>query len=254
MIKGKSIGISAGCGFVLSFLTGIISSNTFAIVVLRALGFALVFAVLSVGISLIYEKFLSDGEDFPELKPGKSTAGNVDIVVSDENLEDDSGPQFFVENNRQKLKGDEIDTVENLEAISTEEKPEVITPVNSFEENKTDGFVPVNLGSAPKISSVEGETSLERREVPQNNADSSNKTTEYSDGTSIEDIDELPDIADLSMDKKNSDIGDIIEDSDFAAGSSSSIGKTLPNGSEVSIQNADVMAGAIRTLLSKDNQ
>ncbi|MGI5057750.1 hypothetical protein [Treponema pectinovorum] len=253
MIKGKSIGISASCGFVLSFLTGIISSNAFVIVLLRAFIFAIVFAALAVGISLIYEKFLSSGEEVSEVKSEKAVAGNVDIVVSDENLEDDSGPQFFVENNRQKLKGNEVE--EEQDSTKTEnpkiiepENPVIANPVSEkpVKQQTQETFVPVNLANVQKVSSSSAATEVVAPVKPVS------PSGEESEGTSVKEVDDLPNIEDLSTDEKNDDINDIIEDSDFAASAKSSIGKSLPNSTEVSIQNADVMAGAIRTLLSKD--
>ena len=78
---------------------------------------------------------------------------------------------------------------------------------------------------------------------------------EKKETVSSDDVDTLPDIGDLNFGEKNSSIDDIIVDSDFASSegnSSVSSGKTFQNDTMPSIENADVMARAIQTLLAKD--
>ena len=61
MRSAKYIGLFAACGFILSFVSGLFSHSSILSILLKALIFALVFGILGAGISLIYEKFLSDG-------------------------------------------------------------------------------------------------------------------------------------------------------------------------------------------------
>ena len=56
----KIIGFAAVCGFVLSFLTGVIAKNPVLAIFLRSLIFAAVFSVLSFAISFLFSKFLAD--------------------------------------------------------------------------------------------------------------------------------------------------------------------------------------------------
>ena len=93
MINPKNIAVSACVGFFLSFFIGLVSDVRFSHVILRAFIFALVFAALCVGISFIYQKFLSnEGASFSvEQDPSAAkTAGSVvNIVVDDSALVDD---------------------------------------------------------------------------------------------------------------------------------------------------------------------
>ena len=114
----KIIGFAAVCGFVLSFLTGVIAKNPVLAIFLRSLIFAAVFSVLSFAISFLFSKFLADdskgvyfepdsSQNSPQSKQQKN-GDNVDIVITDEGLEDDeSSPKFFVENNRPGLSEDD---------------------------------------------------------------------------------------------------------------------------------------------------
>lgn len=271
----KAIGGSAVIGFVLSFLTGIISGNSFFTVSLRAVLFALVFAVLAAVISFVYSKFLSDeteggAVESPSERSVPRTGGNVDIVIQDDALdEDESGPKFHVENNRQAFADvqpqkhtqmDEVpEQVQQTAAEISRAEPVVHNEESQNTAEKTEtvdsapAFVPGGFENAEKVSPDTAVNSGVSHEVPVNSGDSSNKVNSHSDGSNIESVDQLPDIADFTIGKKSEGIGDIISDSDFASGKSSSGSSSFPDGSNASIQNADVMAQAIRTLLSKDN-
>ena len=285
-MNGKAIGVAAGLGLTLSFLTGIISKNAFLTVFRNALLFAFIFAVLAAGISFLFEKFLSEGtgQSFTlDLQPkSQKSRGNVDIVISDDNLEEeDDGPKFFVENNRQGLSQKNYDAeIQNLNS-DVSAKTENNSSVNDISEQKnidlqTDSSLtePKELDSPSQLSELQEETkqfvpasvenvaggqgeqavaSVISQDVPVNAGDGSNKVNNFADGSNIESIDSLPDIGEFSEDKKNDSVGDIINDSDFATkGSSASSSTVLPNGTEASSANADVMAQAIRTLLKKD--
>ena len=58
MFNSKVIVAAAVVGFLLSFFTGIFSGVGFGFVVLRAIIFAAILALLAVGVSYIFEKFL----------------------------------------------------------------------------------------------------------------------------------------------------------------------------------------------------
>ena len=63
MRSAKSIGLFAACGFILSFVSGLFSNSSILSVLIKALIFAVVFGVLGLGISFIFNKFLSDGSE-----------------------------------------------------------------------------------------------------------------------------------------------------------------------------------------------
>ena len=294
MINIKSISVSAAVGFVLSFLVGLISSNAFLIVLLRAAIFALVFAALAVGISFLYSIFLA--EDGAEVSSdGKASSkdskvGNtVDIVIEDDELEDDdSGPKFFVENNRNGLRTEKTPQEYNEEksapsesVVSREEPPAIVATSEEGDKAQVDSklsppesqtqsvmdSVPhndavVSKGSSDTVSDVSvtngssnsnGFTPIKLEDAANISSQQAGQTAKGGEGE-IPNVDSLPDIADFSPDKKNEDVGDIISDSDFASsGGKSSGGAVFPDGKAATTQNADVMAQAIRTLLAKDN-
>ena len=272
MINVKSVSISAATGFILSFLVGIICRNAFLSVLLRAFISALVFSAVAAGSSFLYSKFLSaDGvPSEPSSRPQSRTSGQVDLVIDDDPLEEEeNGPKFFVENNRSALQSDakpsaaeKVDPDEDVTEEIAEEaagvsdlapvepvapssaapvnpvpvaEPEVTAPPKAMDAvPKNDAaFTPVNLAaSAPQVSaSPEGAPADEQ----------------------LPEVDSLPDIEDLDTGKKDGEIGDIINDSEFATSGKSSGGAQFPDGQTAGTQNADVMAQAIRTILSKDN-
>ena len=263
MINFKSVGISAGIGFVLSFLTGIISRNAFGTVLVRALIFALVFAGMAAGISFLYKMFLSDsGESLSGETSGSAsttpvTGSKVDIVVSDENIEDDdSGPKFHVENNRQGLSENpggaasyekapaqtKIQELNGLSAESVEDVPP---------QEASQSFKPVSLGNSEQIPAMDAIN-------PSNPAHRTEGDKPQTAGNgainSVDNLQELPEIGDFTDNKQN-DESDVISDSDFAKSSSSSGGSSalFPDGTNAESKNTDIMAQAIRTLLSSDN-
>ncbi len=271
----KLIGGAAGSGFALSFLTGIFSKNSFGSIILKSFIFALIFAVLAVLISFLFDKFLADSSG-PSASTGASfnqnkTGGNVDIVISDDNLDDDdSGPKFYVENNRQTLAGERTEEkqeqtspVKPEPAVTQTEQmedkpvtPEKVHDYSSAEpsESSEAAFVSAPLQAVAGAEKEETSAPSIARDVPANAGDGANKVNSYADGTNIDNIDALPDIGEWNESGKNESVNDIINDSDFATkGSSASGGSTFPNGTEASAANADVMAQAIRTLLKKDD-
>lgn len=269
MINVKSVSISAATGFILSFLVGIICGNAFISVLLRAFISALVFSAVAAGSSFLYSQFLSaDGTPSePSSRPQAKTSGKVDLVIDDDPLEEEeNGPKFFVENNRSALQSDakpsaaekvdpDEDVIEDIveEAADVSDvqpvaapaaapvnpvtvaEPEITAPPKAMDAvPKNDAaFTPVNLAaSAPQVSaSPEGAPA----------------------GEELSEVDSLPDIEDLDTGKKDGEIGDIINDSEFATSGKSSGGTQFPDGQTAGTQNADVMAQAIRTILSKDN-
>lgn len=278
MMNKKIIGFAAVCGFVLSFLTGMIAKNPVLAILLRSLIFAAVFSVLSFAVSFLFSKFLADDSkgvsfepDSPQNSPQskqQKTGDNVNIVITDEGLEDDeSSPKFFVENNRPGLSGNDSKKFQqeekkqdpSAEKSLAEEKPSSETK-NSASEAKKESqkaeFVPAgleNLGKANSNPQNSSENSILKKDIPSNAGDSENKVNAFADGSSIENIDELPEIEDLSDDVKNNSSGDIINDSDFASSSGNGFGGAVfSGGTESGSQNADVMAQAVRTLLEKD--
>lgn len=255
MINTKSLGIFAGIGFAISFLTGIISKNAFFSVLIKAFVFSIVFAVIAYLISFLFNKFLSDGSSVPDsvvesehADNHKPVGGIVDVSITDENLEEEEhGPKFFVENNRQSFGAESLSERKNVNLQNNAPKVEIRNDSLNTEKKQIEAEEIVDSSdksSFKPISLTQTNTNVRSNDVG---------VEEVIENTS-ESIDELPDIGNLSIDKKNNEIDDIISDSEFASeGEIPSRAPVFPDGQVADGQDANVMAQAIRTLLSKDN-
>lgn len=262
MINQKAIGGFAACGFFLSFLTGIISKNAFLIILLRSFLFAVIFCVLAAGISFLFNKFLADETSLSENSADSSnskiqkTGENVNIVVGDDNFEDDdTAPKFFVENNKETFQNDEAaGSVTKSQAADLNAESRVAEKPSDSQINSTSektSFEPVNLAQMQNVERNNSE--VQRQEIPSNKGDSSNKVNSFADGSAIDNIDELPDIEDISDSVKNNSNSDIIGDSDFAtSGGNGTSGTVFPDGTQANSANASLIAQAIRTALKRD--
>jgi len=81
---GKTAGIFAGSAFLLSLLVGALSRNPFGVVLLRALLFGLLFALLGGGYRFLYLRFLSQPSGSGAEKAPEATGSAVDIVLPEE--------------------------------------------------------------------------------------------------------------------------------------------------------------------------
>lgn len=255
MINPKNICISASIGFFLSFIIGLFSDVHFSIVVLRAFIFALIYAVLTVGITFLYNRFLSsDSGGFSvdsDVSNQKVNAGNiVNIVVDDSNLPDENAsPRFKVLNNHKAVSMEEADTVSNssekiipspaVESVQSvpaaESVPASVTPASS----ESSAFKSLNLGTSQAPEAV-GQPKAENTSDGQKEAGS-------------QQLDELPDISEMQnvpMGDVGSELdspsgGEIVSDSEFATAGTKL--KEQPISGDTSI-----MAKAIQTLLAND--
>lgn len=267
MVDPKKLSSFAAVGFVLSFLFGLFSGVGFLHILLRAVIFAAVFAVLSILISFLEEKFLSLPQDL-SISEGESSArpvtgGSVNITIDDDSLpDDDQGPQFTVSENRPSLGSEQLRSdsqrapvqpqrpvqtkSEDLESVRmASEAPSappaeesvsessVASPMQSVPAQESPAFQPVNLAQRESSSS------------PQNE----------SDGGQLKELSDLPDIGSVSADSPVLTAGsEVISDSEFASeGQPVSPAKSFADGSSITTQNASVMAQAIRTILAKEN-
>ena len=258
MINPKNICVSACIGFFLSFLIGLFSDVHFSVVVLRALLFGVVFAVLCVGISILYQKFLSaDNGGFvsdSELSSPKSaTGGVVNIVVDDSNLPDEeTSPKFTVLNNHTAL-DNEIKKTSVRDEPSTDSTPVISSaPVTSSESEEKTSFKPVSLGEVDSNSNS-AKTVSSSNITENSSSKSASSDVAVSDAQEQEQLDELPDISNMAVEASgdvasdlDSPTDEIVSDSEFATGGAKM--KEQPVSGDTA-----VMAKAIQTLLAKDN-
>lgn len=258
-------------GFLLSIFSSLKNvSRSFGGRFFIALCFALGFGILAAAIMFVTQKFvlaentadISDSGNSSGKNPNNSVSSSqpVDIVVQDEDLpSEDGGPQFYVGENHQMLNDEDLQDMKKVsselrqkkEAENISETAAQIKKENSSSVNE--GFVPLNFAENPSnISSVESKSVNDVKTV---------KSTPESDDSSAsgennpEALDVLPDLDALSeaVPAAGSESSGFSENSDFSENKntvSASSGDSSPEKS--SGQDAELMAKAISTLLSKD--
>lgn len=265
MINPKYICISASIGFFLSFIIGLFSPVHFLTVVLRAVLFAFICAVLGAGISFVYDRFLSNENsslsvDSDSVTQKANPGSVVNIVVDDTNLYDDGvSPKFTVIKKHDDLKNLNVNDGErpgNSQPASpavpagAAELSSVVQEQSSPVSDINDASVKSSASSAPKP--VAGKSSDASSFKPVSlgavTSPSSSSGTEEQ-----EQLDELPDIAGMQPDLVSDDssasdspVEEIVSDSEFATGGKKM--KEQPISGDTS-----VMAKAIQTLLAKDD-
>ncbi len=243
----KFVSFSAGAGFILSLTFGIFSKSGILKVLLTALAFALIFAVLGFGLTFVYEKFLSldsseiDSTKSTESKTVSSSVGNnVDIVIEDQELErSGSNNRFNVGENRSMLNTSDVVTSNNSSSVNS-----------SIAEDSKSNFVPVrNLETLTNISGTEA---VKPSAV-------ANKSAEISESSSSknDDLDVLPDFGNLGMPATpmssfSSSANDSIDE--FSDTESSSVYTSKRNDVDTDkFQNTELIAKAISTVLSDES-
>lgn len=268
-------------GFLLSIFSSFHTvARTFGARFFIALCFALGFGILAAAIQFVMQKFVlaENSADISEQtnKSQQNSSGTqpVDIVIQDEELPaEDGGSQFFVGSNHQMLNSEDLQNVEKetepkndsgAQARQNDVPPEKFSDAaqkikseNSSSGNS--GFVPVNFAENPSnISGVESKSVLELKSDEKKEkmdsipsfADSSNSENDS------ETLDILPDLENLSEAQPagNSENSSFVENSNFSENKDTN--SASPGGSSKEKsggQDAELMAKAISTLLSKDN-
>lgn len=244
----KFVSFSAGAGFILSLTFGIFSKSGILKVLLTALVFALIFAVLGFGLTFVYEKFLSlDSSEIDSTKSteskstvSSSVGNNVDIVIEDQELErGGSNNRFNVGENRSMLNTSDVVTSNNSSSVNS-----------SIAEDSKSNFVPVrNLETLTNISGTEA---VKPSAV-------ANKSAEISESSSSknDDLDVLPDFGNLGMPATpmssfSSSANDSIDE--FSDTESSSVYTSKRNDVDTDkFQNTELIAKAISTVLSDES-
>lgn len=234
-MKGiKVIAVFSSCGFVLSFVFGLFSHSPIGIIFIKALITTVVFFVLGFLISFIYKKFLDDSlnEEISDSSDNNNSVNskgqNIDITIQDEELEQSSSDKrFFVNDKHQML--NKSDIKQQSENATTEHN----------------SFVPIrNLENMTNISGTESVTPNEVNNEVQNNI-IPNNTTPSKDGLDI-----LPDMEGISFANNDNSLN---EEYDTDTGESFSSSITRGSDSAPDVQNAELIAKAISSVLSNEN-
>ena len=256
MRSAKSIGLFAACGFILSFVSGLFSHSSILSVLIKALIFAVVFGLLGLGISFIFNKFLSDGSggDFqgeytadvaPAAAASSSLGQNVDITIQDEELRpSESENHFVVGDNHQML--NDSDVRNSGSAASEKSSAQGFVPLRNFETVKNfsgkEAVIPAEAVAVekPVESSAPGEAQTTTAAV--------NFGTNNADGG----IDTLPDMENFVF-SESSGSGDDSSDAETESEFVSSSGYHKKNDGPAEVQDAALMAKAISSVLSDEN-
>lgn len=265
-------------GFLLSIFSSLKNaSRSFGGRFFIALCFALGFGILAAAIMFVTQKFvlaentadISDTGNSSGKNPHNSVSGSqpVDIVVQDEDLpSEDGGSQFYVGENHQMLNDEDLQDMKKVsepeetessgsselrqkkEAENISETAAQIKKENSSSVNA--GFVPLNFAENPSnISSVESKSVNDVKSSPESDDSSA------SDENNSESLDVLPDLEALSeaVPAAGSGSSGFSENSDFSENKNTVSASSGDSSKEKSSgQDAELMAKAISTLLSKD--
>jgi len=251
MLNPKNISIAAFVGFFLSFFIGLFSDVKFSHVLLRALIFAVVFAALYIGISFLYQKFLSSDNSSmadSDFVPQRPTGSVVNIVVDDSTLQDDGmSPKFTVLKNH--VVGGEKPHSDSAPVSAPQENPSV-----SVAESEPAYSQPIpqsaDIDVSPKSPAQDSFKPMPLGDVTQKLTGSETVSAEGEDKT--QQLDELPDISGMETVPQDdsasglSNVEEVVTDTEFSTGGSRM--REQPISGDTS-----VMAKAIQTLLAKDN-
>ena len=255
MRSAKSIGLFAVCGFILSFVSGLFSHTSILSVLLKALIFAVVFGLLGLGISFIFNKFLSDGSggDFqgeytvdssPAASCASSVGQNVDITIQDEELRPSESENHFVVGDKHQMLNDS-DVRNSASPVSENTSAQGFVPLRNFETVKnfsgTEAVIPAEAVAVEKAA--ESSAPEEPQSAPVKSFETNN-----SDGG----IDTLPDMENFVF-SEGSGSGDDNSDAETESEFVSSTGSHKKNDGPAEVQDAALMAKAISSVLSDEN-
>ena len=237
MFSSKMVIAAAVVGFLLSFFTGLFSGVGFLFVLFRAFIFATVFGLLFLGIKFVFEHFLDMGDYDSSPMPTEVNVGSmVDVTVGDDDLpEEDSAPGFYVD---AKLSPK---TMESDVSVSPEKSS--LDSINSAISSDQGRVFQEQQPSVQKIQVVD--TSEKNTPVQSSGfvrSDIQTMTSSVSQesviGTSSDDdLDDLPEFKAATKDISEMESSPLRGESPMM---------------DKGVQDAEAMAMAIRTILSKD--
>lgn len=252
-------------GFLLSFFSGLFSHASFGRVFFHAIGFAIIFGLLALAVQFVFEKFLDiNGYESVSSSVGADSQSNkgfqnqknaqkhsVDFYVEDEPLpSEENEEQFYVGNKHQMLSESDVDSGVEQDNSNNGESISLSDDVKN-ENLDSSGFVPISFGEA-KPDSL---TSVESKSIEEIKSNEKKFSSDESSINDSESLDVLPDLEQIS--NSVSSAGSHIENdsdeiNDGSADSSMNIGPKKDTENIAEGQDAELMAKAISTLLSKD--
>lgn len=268
--------IFAGIGFLLSLVIGLFSPVYPGVLFLRAFIFAIVFAVLSFCIQLVFSKFVSVADESSDAvaasdDTSKATGSVVDITLPDEDLPvEDNASQFKVGSNYQMLNKSDFapkTTSRSTDGLLQGAGASLSTPsastknilnndaapaVSNTAQQAAPAFTPMPLGAAASFANLSSQDASASSDA-QSGGESkpSDKTPPATVRHDDAILDELPNIENVSVGESDGG-GEVLEDTDFSKQGSKTALQKKPAGME----NTDtlLMAKAITTVLANDSE
>lgn len=268
-MQGIKISLSfAAFGFILSLLFGFTSHAAFFILLIRALIIALVFAGLGFGFYFLANNFLmddADSMDVSEASPASNpqVGTKVDLYVHDEELDaDENGNAYVVDDSsHQMLNNSDLRSTGSISRAAVfaaapsaaEEK----APVKKVADEVTSAMAEANAGAAESAAKVqtaapaqteESGAAAEERPAPSDNAGAAASSSNEEAGG----LDTLPDMSSFVMENTSSseESGENAVERDSSYTTTVSSGHN--DGSELGVKDAEVMAKAISSVLSRE--
>ncbi|NLC92701.1 MAG: multidrug effflux MFS transporter [Treponema sp.] len=221
MQKFKLTIIFSAFGFILSLICGLLARFSFVRIIIQALVCAVVFALLSLLIKFLYDKFLSNegslnsSLDISDEQPIVQNGSVVDLTVGEEDLpKSNNENHYYVGENHQMLTETDI--------------------------SGDNDFVPLrNKETINNLSETESVKPSDANYIPNNNntAESGN------------DLDVLPDLSDMETSNEPRDNMD--DDSGEFGSNENSVNKKKGVG-DVDMKDTELIAKAISSVLSND--
>ncbi len=237
MFNSKMVVAAALVGFLLSFFTGLFSGVGFFFVLLRAVVFAVAFALFFLVVKFVFERFLDIGEfDSTPTSPEVNVGTMVDVTVGEDELpEEDSAPGFYVDAKLSPKNNEAKPSVNtNQERLSSIDS----SIQNGQEEGIQEQQISVSKQQESTSSNITAPVQgggFVRSDVQTITSSSLQSKDEVI--SSDEELDDLPEFNSVTK-----DVTDV--ESSPLRGDSPMIDK--------GVQDAEAMAMAIRTILSKD--
>lgn len=238
MHKVKVISGCAAFGFILSFVFGLFSHSKFYFILLKALIFALIFAVVGLLISFVFSKFLDD--DSPSEFASSDDSGSAaqkqgaNLVVVDQEFErGDSENHFVVGEKHQMLNESDI---EHTDDSSADKK------------SSESGFVP--LRNTETMNNISGTEAVKTDSQASSTTYVDSAVVKNTDSAISEGLDTLPDMENFNFESKPLNVVTSSDDSVSSSSFGFSSEKKETEGMEV--QDAALMAKAISSVLSEE--
>lgn len=254
MIDLKLTVVSAILGLVFSLLIGMVSDVSIGYMMLRGVISAVLTGGIAAAASFVFRKFLAgDAVNITPSQTASPTGNIVDITLKvDEDVlpDTDNAPPFII--SPESLRSQKPVDIYRMAAMKSAEKTSS-APENVSEKDNAGGFIPQPLVSenTPQYSAVP-ETHADA-DIPASAGNSAGSAVMSGNMESVENLDELPDLSDVTADS-DEEITDVISDSDFATANNPTTNYSAPAGKDsVDVGNdTALMANTIRTLLKSE--